>query len=99
MAFGIPSSSDLSALATQIGTIVQGVGPMEQAVLSSAMQQLSDHASALEKQSSADIGQLVTDTLAQAEAILTRQREAFFADLDARLGVTVNLHWIPPVQK
>jgi hypothetical protein len=41
---------------------------------------------------------IVTAAIAQLEGALDRQRTAFFADLDARLGVTVNLHWIPPAK-
>lgn len=55
MAFGIPNSTDLTALADKLGAIVASVGPEEQAVLTAAIGQLSDHGSALISQAGAAI--------------------------------------------
>lgn len=81
MAFGIPNSGDLSALADKIGAIVASVGPEEAVVIKDAIQQLSDHANAMEDKGIAAGSALV----AQINEALTQQQVAFFTALDARL--------------
>lgn len=56
MAFGIPNASDLNGIVTNLGTIVAALGPEETAVITQAIQQLSDHANALEDKAIAATG-------------------------------------------
>lgn len=95
MAFGIPSTSDLTALATQLGNIVAGVGPMEQGVITAAIQQLSDHATALETKAALDLESDAGAIITSLDTMLTKQRQALFAELDARLPATLPL-WSAP---
>lgn len=70
MAFGIPTSTDLTGLATQIGTIVASVGPEESAVLQTAIQQLSDHATAIETKAAADAQALENPILQRLDSAI-----------------------------
>lgn len=47
MPFGIPNASDLNGIVTNLGTIVSGIGPEAQAVVTTAITQLGAHADAL----------------------------------------------------
>ncbi len=65
MAFGIPNSGDLSALADKLGGIVASLGPEESAVVTGAISQLSDHATALETKTLTDLAAIVAPGIAQ----------------------------------
>ena len=92
MPFGIPSSTDLTGLATQLGGIVASVGPEEQAVLTAAIGQLSDHGAALLTQA----GSVIQTDLAPllAESADWRLEVALFRDevtaLNAKLDRLLN---------
>lgn len=64
MAFGLPNTTDLNGLADKLGTIVAAVGPEESAVITAAIQQLSDHAGALATSAIAQAGGVIQADLA-----------------------------------
>lgn len=65
----VPSSSDLSALADKLGTLVTGAETQEQAVLKSAIDQINDHAVALESKASTDSQTLAAPLIAEIKAL------------------------------
>lgn len=83
MAFGLPNSQDLNGLADKLGTIVASLGPEEKDVVTAAIGQLSDHATALETKVAGDI----TAILVPIEAQLARANTSVevLADLVKRI--------------
>lgn len=102
MAFGIPSPSDLSALATQLGGIVASVGPEEQAVLKTAMDQLSDHATALESKISDDIQAAEKPLVQRLDSLIEESKqwritaESILATLRAVAGAVAEAPKVQP---
>lgn len=83
MAFGIPNSGDLTALAAQLGTIVASVGPEESAVLKGAIEQLSDHGAALMTAGISQAGSVIQADLAPVVA----QIAAFNVNVATLIGL------------
>lgn len=68
-AFGIPSSSDLSSLANQLGTLVTGAETQEQQIIRDAISQIADHATALESQAAKDVQAIEAPIVAEIQAL------------------------------
>ena len=89
LALGDINAAVLNGIADKLSGVVASLGPEESAVVTAAIQQLSDHASALEKQTAADAQAIENPLLTRIDAMQQTLDKAVNALLVYQNGFSV----------